>query len=90
MPDAIFCSPHAVKRCIERGISDQQVLDTIRLGKIIRDDGQRALYALKRMRVSLAYCAMVVTVFREAPRPNPKRIIQKLRKQERKIARGMR
>ena len=79
---------HAVKRYLERGISEQNVMDTVILGNPVVDDGDRAVFARGRMRVVIAEGVLVVTAYRERKR-NPKRRIQKKRKQIRQIRRGL-
>ena len=79
---------HAVKRCLERGISEKNVIDTVLLGNPVVDTGERAVFALGRMRVVIAEGILVVTAYRERKR-NPKRRIQKKRKQIRQIRRGL-
>lgn len=85
--DSLCFSFHAVKRCIERGISEQNIFETVTLGKAIADDGDTAVYARGRMRVVLGCGALVITAYRER---NPKRRIQKKRKLQRQFARGLR
>lgn len=87
--DDIFFTFHAAKRCIERGISEQNIFETVTLGKAIADDGDTAVYARGRMRVVLGCGALVITAYRERKR-NPKRRIQKKRKLQRQFARGLR
>lgn len=87
--DSLCLSFHAVKRCIERGISEQNVFETITLGQAIADDGDTAVYARGRMRVVVWSGALVITAYRERKR-NPKRRIQKKRKMQRQVARALR
>lgn len=88
MPDLLCYSFHAAKRCLERGITERNVEDTVRLGNRIADDGGRAVYARGRMRVVLWGGELVITAYRQKKR-NPKRHIQKRRKLHRKYARGL-
>ena len=87
--ESLCFSFHAVKRCLERGISEQNIFETVTLGKAIADDGDTAVYARGRMRVVLGSGALVITAYRERKR-NPKRCIQKRRQFYRQIARGLR
>lgn len=80
---------HAVRRCLERGITEQNIMDTIVLGSAIADDGDKAIFARGRMRVVVAEGVVVVTAYRERKR-NPKRRIQKKRKAIRQVRRGLR
>lgn len=80
---------HAVRRCLERGITEQNIFETVTLGNAIADDGDTAVYARGRMRVVLGSGALVITAYRERKR-NPKRRIQKKRKLQRQFARGLR
>lgn len=89
MPELLFYSFHAAKRCLERGITERNVEDTVRLGNCITDDGEKALYARGRMRVVLFGGELVITAYRQRKR-NPKRCIQKRRKLHRQYARGAR
>ena len=70
---------HAVRRCLERGITERNVTETVRFGVCISDRGDRAVYARGRMRVVLGCGGLVVTAFRQRRR-NPKRSIRKARK----------
>ena len=83
MFDSLSFSFHAVKRCLERGISEQNIFETVTLGKAIADDGDTAVYARGRMRVVVAEGVVVVTAYRELKR-NPKRKIRKARQDSRK------
>lgn len=87
--DSLCFSFHAVKRCIERGISEQNIFETITLGQAIADDGDTAVYARGRMRVVVGSGALVITAYRERKR-NPKRNIRKARKARRKMVMGWR
>ena len=87
--DSLCFSFHAVKRCIERGISEQNIFETITLGQAIADDGDTAVYARGRMRVVVGSGALVITAYRERKR-NPKRRIKKKRKMQRQVARALR
>lgn len=89
MSDPLSYSFHAVARCLERGITERNVEDTVRLGSRIADDGDRAVYARGRMRVVLWAGELVITAYRQKKR-NPKRHIQKRRKLHRQHARGLR
>lgn len=89
MPETIYLSHHAANRLMERGISEQHVLDTVRLGNMIADNGEKTLYARGRMRVVLFGNELVITAYRQKKR-NPKRSIQKRRRQLRQYARGTR
>ena len=89
MPDLLCYSFHAVRRCLERGITEQNIMDTIMLGSAIADDGDKAIFARGRMRVVVAEGVVVVTAYRERKR-NPKRRIQKKRKAIRQVRRGLR
>ena len=80
---------HAVRRCLERGITEQNIFETVTLGNAIADDGDTAVYARGRMRVVLGSGALVITAYRERKR-NPKRRIKKKRKLQRQFARGLR
>ena len=87
--ESLCFSFHAVKRCLERGISEQNIFETVTLGKAIADDGETAVFARGRMRVVLGYGALVITAYRER-KNNPKRNIRKARKARRKMVMGWR
>lgn len=87
MPEPLSYSFHAVARCLERGITERNVTETVRLGNRIADDGDKAVYARGRMRVVLLGGGLVITAYRQRKR-NPKRCIQKRRKLIRQYARG--
>ena len=89
MPEPLCYSFHAVARCLERGISEQNILDTIVQGTRIAHSGEKLVFARGRMRVVVTVEAMVVTAYRERKR-NPKRRIQKKRKAIRQVRRGLR
>lgn len=92
MFDSLSFSSHAVKRCLERGISEQNIFETVTLGKAIADDGDTAVYARGRMRVVLGCGALVITAYRER-KNNPKgniRKARKARKARRKMVMGWR
>lgn len=84
---ALAYSFHAAKRCLERGITERNVEDTVHLGSMIYDDGDKTVYARGRMRVVLLADNTVVTAYRQR-KHNPKRRIQKRRKLIRQYARG--
>lgn len=88
MSEPLFYSFHAVARCLERGITERNVTETVRFGVCISDNGDRTVYARGRMRVVLGDGALVITAFRMR-RLNPKRIMRERRKRERRYARGM-
>lgn len=88
MSEQLFYSFHAVARCLERGITERNVTETVRFGVCISDSGDRAVYARGRMRVVLGGGMLVVTAFRQR-RKNPKRIMRERRKRERRHARGL-
>ena len=88
MSEQLFYSFHAVARCLERGITERNVTETVRFGVCISDSGDRAVYARGRMRVVLGGGVLVVTAFRQR-RKNPKRVIRERRKRERRYARGL-
>lgn len=83
----LFYSFHAAKRCLERGITERNILDTIRHGQVVWDNGEKSTYARGRMRVILSGSGLVITAYRQKKR-NPKRCIQKRRKLIRQYARG--
>ena len=90
MPDPLCYSFHAVARCLERGITERNVTETVRFGVCISDSGDRAVYARGRMRVVVSGEALVVTAFRQR-RKNPKRIMRERRRRERRqLAMGWR
>lgn len=88
MNDALSFSFHAVARCLERGITERNVTDTVRFGVCISDSGDRTVYARGRMRVVVSYGSLVITAFRMR-QFNPKRIMRERRKRERRYARGL-
>lgn len=88
MPEPLCYSFHAVTRCLERGITEHNVMETVRFGVCISDNGDRAVYARGRMRVVVCGEVLVVTAFRQR-RKNPKRIMREWRKRERRHARGL-
>ena len=85
----LFYSFHAAKRCLERGITEQNIMDTIVRGRRVAHDGEKLVFARGRMRVVVAEGVVVVTAYRERKR-NPKRRIQKKRKAIRQVRRGLR
>ena len=87
MPDLLCYSFHAVRRCLERGITEQNIMDTIVRGKRVAHDGEKLVFARGRMRVILSGSGLVITAYRQKKR-NPKRCIQKRRKLIRQYARG--
>ena len=89
MPESICYSFHAAKRCLERGITERNVADTVRLGCRISFDGEKSVYARGRMRVVMLGDGLVITAYRQRKR-NPKRCIQKRRKLHRQYGRGLR
>ena len=89
MPEPLFYSFHAARRCLERGITERNVEDTVRLGCMVWDSGEKMTYARGRMRVVLSGGGLVITAYRQRKR-NPKRHIQKRRRLLRQYARGLR
>lgn len=87
MHEALFYSFHAAKRCLERGITEQNIMDTIVRGRRVAHDGEKLVFARGRMRVVVTNEAMVVTAYRER-RNNPKRNIRKAKKARRKLVMG--
>ena len=79
---------HAVARCLERGITEHKVVETVRYGVCISNSGDRAVYARGRMRVVVSGGVLIVTAFRQR-RKNPKRVMRERRKRERRYVRGM-
>lgn len=88
MPEQLSYSFHAVARCLERGITERNVTETVRFGVCISDSGDRTVYARGRMRVVLGCGALVITAFRMRRR-NPKRIMREKRKRQQRYARGL-
>ena len=88
MPDLLCYSFHAVRRCLERGITEQNIMDTIVRGRRVAHDGEKLVFARGRMRVVLGCGGLVVTAFRQRRR-NPKRVMRERRKRERRYARGI-
>ena len=70
---------HAVRRCLERGITEQNIMDTIVRGRRVAHDGEKLVFARGRMRVVVTESALVITAYRER-KNNPKRNIRKARK----------
>lgn len=89
MNNHLSFSFHAVARCLERGITERNVMETVRLGVCISDSGDRAVYARGRMRVVVCDTVLIVTAFRQR-RKNPKRIMRMARKARRKAVMGWR
>lgn len=87
MHDPLPFSFHAARRCLERGITERQVEDTMTLGCPVRDTGDKLIYARGRMRVIVSD-GLIVTAYRK-DKVNPKRRIQKRRKLLRKYERGL-
>ena len=87
MPEPLSFSFHAVARCLERGITERNVIETVRFGVCISDCDDRAVYARGRMRVVVTENALVITAYRER-KNNPKRNIRKARKARRKLVMG--
>ena len=87
MPEPLCYSFHAMKRCVERGISAKNVMDTITRGTRIANSGEKVVFARGRMRVVVTHEAMVVTAYRER-RNNQKRNIRKAKKARRKLVMG--
>ena len=87
MSDPLCYSFHAVARCLERGITEHKVVETVRYGVCISNSGDRAVYARGRMRVVVSGGVLIVTAFRQR-RKNPKRNLRKSRKARRKALMG--
>lgn len=85
---ALSYSFHAVNRCLERGISERNVMDTVTGGIRIAHDGDKLIFARGRMRVVATDFGMVVTAYR-VRRNNPKRNIRRARKARRKLIAGL-
>ena len=60
----IVISAHACKRCLERGISPEQLLATLRKGRVRKNSGKALICARKRIRVVVSPEGVVVTAFR--------------------------
>ena len=87
--ERLYFSFHAAKRCLERGITEQNIMDTIVRGRRVAHDGEKLVFTRGRMRVVVTESALVITAYRERKR-NPKRRIQKKRKAIRQVRRGLR
>ena len=85
--ERLYFSFHAAKRCLERGITEQNIMDTIVRGKRVAHDGEKLVFARGRMRVVVTESALVITAYRER-KNNPKRNIRKARKARRKAVMG--
>lgn len=84
----ILCySGHAVRRMMERGISVQQAEQTLEHGVLVVERKGTGTWARGRLRVVVSRGGMVITAWREK-RNNPKRTIQKMKAQRRKLFRG--
>lgn len=88
MPELYFTF-HAVARCIERGISEGQIIEAVTTGVPQKEHDGRKVYAKGRMRVVVVYGSLVITAFRKNRR-NPKRNIRKARQEKKKYMRGIR
>ena len=88
MSEPLCYSFHAITRCLERGITERNVTETVRFGVCVSDHGDRTVYARGRMRVVLGGDALVITAFRMR-RLNPKRIMREKRKWQQRHARGL-
>lgn len=92
MSETLCYSFHAARRCLERGITERNVTETVRFGVCVECKDGRSVYARGRMRVVLSDEAMVITAFRMR-RHNPKRVMREKRKRLRRewrIVRGVR
>lgn len=79
----LYFTFHAVARCIERGISEGQIVETVSTGAAQKSDDGKKVYSRGRMRVVVLYGSLVITAFRKSRR-NPKRNIRKARQARRK------
>ena len=70
---------------MERGITEKQVADAVRMGNKTCD-GARLTYEYGRVRVVMSLAGLVITAYRRK-RWNPKRIMQKRRSLYRQYAR---
>jgi hypothetical protein len=85
---SLHFSFHAAMRCIERGISEKAVLNTVLFGFLTAYYGTKVIYEHGRMRVVCTVTGEVITVFRKK-RVNPKRNLRKARKERRKFFAGI-
>ena len=80
---AIRCfSGHAVRRCLERGITALHVEQTLEQGVLVAEGEGTGTWARGRLRV-VSRDGMVITAWR-TPRRNPKRRIQKSQSRKRR------
>ena len=82
-------SGHAIRRCMERGISESSVEQAVLLGELALERGDTQVWARGRLRVVVNTDGMVITAWR-VRRWNPKRHIQKRRTQIRRFQRRQR
>ena len=81
---AIRCfSGHAVRRCLERGISALHVEQALEQGVLVAEGEGTGTWARGRLRVVVSRDGMVITAWR-TPRRSPKRRIQKSQSRKRR------
>lgn len=81
---AIRCfSGHAVRRCLERGITALHVEQALEQGVLVAEGEGTGTWARGRLRVVVSRDGMVITAWR-TPRRTPKRRIQKLQSRKRR------
>ena len=76
-------SGHAVRRCLERGITALHVEQTLEQGVLVAEGEGTGTWARGRLRVVVSRDGMVITAWR-TPRRNPKRRIQKSQSRKRR------
>lgn len=88
MPRNVLCySGHAVRRMVERGITERQVEETVMRGELLSLQVDKAIWGKGRLRAVVNLTGMFITAWREK-RYNPKRSFQKRRSQLRKLFGG--
>lgn len=82
-------SDHAIRRCMERGITESSIEQAVLLGELTAERGDTQIWARGRLRVVVNTDGLVITAWR-VRRWNPKRYIQKYRTRIRRFQRGQR
>ncbi len=84
----ILCySGHAVRRMMERGISERQATETVLHGKPMERGRDTTVWGWGRIRIVLSDGGMVISAWREK-KFNPKRTYQKMKSRQGKLFRG--
>ena len=81
--EALALSPHAVDRCLGRGISLRRIFDAIAIGNCIERHDDKVVFECNRLRV-VVKGAVIITAYR-MPTRKPKRDIRKRKARKTKL-----